>query len=146
MTLSRELLKFLTSTFTKPLSKDVWTALLDKYPEIKGADNVLVTPTMETGVKEDIKKKHGYLKTKEIFSFDVGLAEYQAPLLTAIDTDNEEDNSGPEPDDIKVMIEDALALLGNAVFRLNAWRPKRFSEYVTDLDKHLCPDSFYKLF
>lgn len=28
--------------------------------------------------------------------------------------DEDEEDSGPEPDDIKVMLEDALALLGNA--------------------------------
>ena len=166
--ISGDLLEFLTSTFTKPLSKDVWTALLDKYPEIKGTENVLVAPTMETGMKEDIKKKHGYLKTKEVFSFDDGLAERQAPLLTAvrpiiaalealeISLDEEGESPGPDPDDIKVMLEDSLALLGNAVFRLNAWRQKRFSEFLTDLgkrtlksdlpaDKHLFPDSFHKV-
>ena len=34
--------------------------------------------------------------------------------------EEDEEDSGPEPDGIKVMLEDALALLGNAVFRLNA--------------------------
>ena len=74
--------------------------------------------------------------------------------LEALDFNPEED-SGPEPHDIKVMLEDALALLGNAVFQLNAWRQRRFSEYLTDLgkhtlksdlpsDKHLSPDSFHK--
>ena len=59
ITLSDDLLEFLTSTFTKPLSKEVWTELLDKYPSIKGTENVLVSPTMETGMKDDIKNKHG---------------------------------------------------------------------------------------
>lgn len=69
--------------------------------------------------------------------------------------DDDEQDSGPEPDDIKVMLQDALALLGNAVSRLNARRQRRFSEYLTDLgkrtlksdlpsDKHLFPDSFHK--
>ena len=128
---------------------------------------MLLAPTMETGMKEDIKKKHGYYKTKESFFFDEGLAERQAPILTvvrpivaaleALDFNPEEDekDSGPESDDIKVMLEDTLALLGNAVFRLNAWRQRRFSEYLTDLDKrtlksdlpsdkHLFLDSFHK--
>ena len=49
------------------------------------------------------------------------------------------------------MLEDAVGLLGNAVFRLNSWRQRRFSEYQkylgkrtlkSDLpaDKHLFPD------
>ena len=162
---STDMLEFLTSAFTKRLSKAVWTELLDRYPAIEGMENVLVAPTMETGMKEDIKKKHGYYKTKESFSFDEGLADRQAPILMrpivaaleALDFNPEEDDeeSGPEPDDIKVMLEDALALLGNAIFRLNAWRQRRFSEYLTDLgkrtlksdlpsDKHLFPDSFHK--
>ena len=72
---STDMLEFLTSAFTKPLSKEVWTELLDRYPAIEA-------PSMETGMKEDIKKKHGYYKTKESFSFDEGLAERQAPILT----------------------------------------------------------------
>lgn len=110
-TLSDDLLEFLTSTFTKSLSKEVWTELLDKYPSIKGTETVLVSPTMETGMKDDIKKKHGYLKTKDLFAFDEGLAEKQAPLLTAVrpimaalealdmPTEGDEDVSGPEPED-----------------------------------------------
>ena len=78
------MLEFLTSAFTKPLSKAVWTELLDKHPAVEGMENVLVAPVMETGMKEDIKKKHGYYKTKESFSFDEGLAERQSPILTAV--------------------------------------------------------------
>ena len=164
---STDMLEFLTSAFTKPLSKAVWTELLDRYPAIEGMENLLVAPTIKTGMKEDIKKKHGYYNTKESFSFDEGLAERQAPILTAVrpivaalealdfNPEEDEEDSGPEPDDIKVMLEDALALLGNAVFRLNAWRQRRFSEYLTDLgkrtlksdlpsDKHLFSDSFHK--
>lgn len=53
ITLSGNLLKFITSTFTKSLSKEVWTTLLDKYPGIHYTENVQVAPTMETGMKED---------------------------------------------------------------------------------------------
>ena len=58
--------------------------------------------------------------------------------MTALETleipsEENEDFSGPEPEDIKIMLEDALTLLGNAVFRLNSWRQRRFSEYFTDL-------------
>lgn len=48
------------------------------------------------------------------------------------------------------MLEDALVLLGNANARLNVWRQRRFSDYLTDLgrrtlregiptDRHLFP-------
>ena len=57
MSVSTDMLEFLTSAFTNPLSKAVWTELLDRYPAIEGMENVLVAPTMETGMKEDIKKK-----------------------------------------------------------------------------------------
>ena len=53
--ISDDLLEFLTSPFTKPPSKEVWTELLDKYPSIKGTENVLVFPTMQIGIKEDKK-------------------------------------------------------------------------------------------
>ena len=130
---STDMLEFLTSAFTKPLSKAVWTELLDKHPAVEGMENVLVAPVMETGMKEDIKKKHGYYKTKESFSFDEGLAERQSPILTAVrpivaalealdfNPEKDEDSGPSEPDDMKVILEDALAVLGNAVFQLNAW-------------------------
>ena len=51
------------------------------------------------------------------------------------------------------MLEDALVLLGNANVRLNSWRQRRFSEYLTEVgkctlkeeipsDQHLFPDRF----
>ena len=58
--ISPDMLDFLTSAFTKPLSKAVWTELLEKYPAIEGMENVL-----KSVMKEDIKKKHGQYKTKE---------------------------------------------------------------------------------
>ena len=63
---------------------------------------------------------------------------------------------GPDPDEIKCLLEDALVLLGNANVRLNQWRQKQFSEYLTEVgrctlkagiptDKHLSPDQFHKM-
>ena len=52
--------------------------------EIQGTESVLTAPKMEAGMKEDIQRKHGYNKTKEVFTFDEGLADKQATfLLTA---------------------------------------------------------------
>ena len=42
----------------------------------------MCAPTMEAGMKEEIRKSHGHRKTKEVFSFDDGLAEQQGPFLT----------------------------------------------------------------
>ena len=53
------------------------------------------------------------------------------------------------------MLEDALVLLGNTNARLNVWRLRRFSEYLTDLggrtlregiptDRHLFPQQFHE--
>ena len=165
--LSDEITAFVTSTFTKRLSKEVWSDLMQKYPPIKGMEEVLVAPTMETGTREYIKQKFGYNKTKEVFTSDDGLVEKQAPFLAvarpiaaALDlleeppNPDESDGNGPDPDEIKAYLKDALALLGNANFRLNAWRQKRFWEFLTDVgkrilkediptDKHLFPDKFH---
>ena len=45
------------------------------YPQIKDTESFLVAPTMEDDMKEDVKRLHGYTKTKELFAFDDGLAE-----------------------------------------------------------------------
>ena len=148
--LSSDLLEFLKAAFTKSLSKEVWTQLMEKYPSMQGTENIFISPTMEAGMREDIKKKHGYAWSKDVLAFDDGLADRQAPFLTvarpifaalesleAVNTDGEEDLPGPEPEDINVMLEDAIALLGNAVSRLNSWRQRRFSEYLTDLGKRM---------
>ena len=98
-------------------------------------------------MKEELKKRHGYTKTKELFSFDDGLAECQSAFLvvacsllaalTALDNSGGEDEDDiPDPDAIRDLVEDALVLLGNANFRLNAWRQKRFSEFLTEVVKH----------
>ena len=66
----------------------------------------------------------------------------------------EDEDKGPDPDTNKDLLEDALVLLGNANFRLNAWRQKCFSEFLTEVgkrtlregipaDKHLFPDNFH---
>ena len=79
-----ELLALTTQAFAKSLPKDTWKGLTENDPEIDGTESVLVAPTMEMGMKDDIRKKHGQSKTNEVFSFDDGLAEKQAAfLLTA---------------------------------------------------------------
>ena len=148
--LSDEITAFATSAFTKRLSKEVWSDLMQKYPPIKGKEEVLVAPTMETGTREYIKQKFGYHKTKEVFTSDDGLVEKQAPFLAvarpvaaALDlleeppNPDESDSNGPDPDEIKAYLEDALVLLGNANFRLNAWRQKRFGEFLADVGKRI---------
>ena len=118
-------------------------------------------------MKEDIKRRHGYTKTKELFAFDDGLVERQSaflvvarPLLAALTTladvygGKESGSEDVDPDAIKDLLEDALVLLGNAHFRLNTWRQKRFSEFLTEVGKrtlkecfpagkHLFPDMFH---
>ena len=92
-------------------------------------------------MKEEIRKMHGYLKTKDVFAFDDALAEKQGtflltarPIIAALDHPSEAEE-GPDPDLVKGMLEDALVLLGNANVRLNSWRQRRFSEYLTEVGK-----------
>jgi hypothetical protein len=113
-------------------------------------------------MKEALRNQHGHAKTKEVLAFDEGLADQQTPFLmvarpllaalTALDAPEEE---GPDPDSIKDYLEDALVMLGNAHVRLNNWRQRRFSEFLTDIgkrtlkegmptDKHLFPDKFHE--
>ena len=90
-------------------------------------------------MKEDIKRRHGYTKTKELFAFDDGLVKLQSallvvarPLLAALTAhDNVHGGTQSEsedvyPDAIKDLLDDTLVLLGNADLRLNTWRQKRF--------------------
>lgn len=75
--------------------------------------------------------------------------------LTALDNSGGEDeDEGPDADAIKDLLKDDLVLLGNANLRLNAWRQKRFSEFLTEVgkrtlregipaDKHLFLDKFH---
>ena len=166
-TISEDLLAFTTKAFSRALTKEKWKELTTSYPQIKDTESFLVAPSMEAGMKEDIKKRHGYTKTKELFAFDDGLVDRQSaflvvarPLLaalTALDDvhgGKESDSEDVDPDAIKDLLEDALVLLGNAHFRLNTWRQKRFSEFLTEVgkrtlkecipaDKHLFPDKFH---
>ena len=164
--LSSELLDLTTKAFTKPLAKEKWKDLSASYPPIKGTESFMRAPTMEAGMKEEIRKVHGHRKTKEVFSFDDGLAEQQGPFLAVarpilaalmnLDSPpNEEGEGGPDPEVVREMLEDALVLLGNANARLNVWRQRRFSDYLTDLgrrtlrggiptDRHLFPHKFHE--
>ena len=127
---------------------------MEQYPDIKGTADFLVSPIMQTGMKEDIKRVHGLSRTKDLFIFDEGLADKQAPFIyivrplvstlqalepTKMDIDGDEP-SGPDRDHIKALIEDAIVLLGNAHCRLNNWRKKSFAEYLTDVDKRTLKD------
>ena len=51
---------------------------------IEGTESVLVAPTMETGMKDDVRKKHCQSKIKELFSFNNGLVEKQVAFLLAV--------------------------------------------------------------
>ena len=54
-TLSADVTSFLTTAFTKHVSKDVqWPNLMNKYPRIKNRE-MLAAFTMQTGTKEYIK-------------------------------------------------------------------------------------------
>ena len=163
---SAELLDLTMKAFSKALSVEKWKELIDSYPPIEGADSILIAPTMEAGMKEDLRNRHGYQKTKEVLAFDEGLSEKQAsyicvarPILSALsalDTISEDgEPDGPDPDTIKAMLEDALAMLGNANARLNGWRQRRFSEFLTEIgkrtlregiptDSHLFPHKFHE--
>ena len=63
------------------------------------------------------------------------------PLLAALtgleNSGGEDEHEGPDPDAIKDLLEDALVFLGNANFGFNAWRQKRFSEFLTEGGKHI---------
>jgi len=161
--ISQDLLSFTNKAYSRSLSKDKWKEMTTSYTQIKDTESLLAAPTMEAGMKEELKKRHGYTKTKELLAFDDGLAERQCaflvvarPLLaalTALDNSGEEDkDEGPDPDAIKDLLEDAP--VGNANFRLNSWRQKRFSAFLSEVgkrtlregipaDKHLFPDKFH---
>ena len=135
--------------------------LLQFYPTIKDTDSFLISPKLETGMKEALRNQHGHVKTKDVLAFDEGLADQQTPflmvarpLLAALKALDAPDEEGPDPDSIKDYLEDALVMLGNAHVRLNNWRQRRFSEFLTDIgkrtlkegiptDKHLFPDKFH---
>ena len=117
--LSADLLDLITNAFSKALSVEKWKELFDTYPPIEGTDSILIAPTMEAGMKEDLRHRHYYQKTKEVLAFDEGLSEKQAhyicvarPILSALsalDAISEDvESDGPDPDTIKAMLEDAL--------------------------------------
>ena len=110
--ISQDLLSFTNKAFSRSLSKDKWKELTTSYTQIKDTESLLVTPTMDAGMKEQLKKRHDYTKTNELFTFDDGLAERQSAFLvvarlllaalTALDSSGEEDeDEGPDPDAIK---------------------------------------------
>ena len=65
--ISSELLDLTTKAFTKPLTTEKWKDLSASYPPIKGTEGFMRAPTMEAGMKEEIRKSHGHRKTKEVF-------------------------------------------------------------------------------
>ena len=58
--LSSELFDLTNKTFTKPLTKEKWKDLSASYPPIKGRESFMCAPTMEAGMKEEIRKSHGH--------------------------------------------------------------------------------------
>ena len=134
--ISKELLERTQQAFSKSLTRDTWRTLTQNYPEIVGTETLLGAPTMETGMKEGIRKKHGFNKTKDVFAFDEGLVEKQAtylltarPILASLSAldrvgEEEDETEAPDPDVIKGMLEDALVFLGNATVHLNSWRQR----------------------
>ena len=110
--ISQDLLSFTNKAFSRSLSKDKWKELTTSYTQIKDTESLLAAPTMDAGMKEQLKKRHDYTKTNELFTFDDGLAERQSAFLvvarlllaalTALDSSGEEDeDEGPDPDAIK---------------------------------------------
>lgn len=117
-------------------------------------------------MKDEIRKSHGHQKTKEVFTFDDGLAEQQGPFLSVAgpilaalmlleSPPNKEGEGGPDPNTVWEMLEDALVTLGNANVCLNVWQQQCFSDFLTDLgkrtlhkgivtDKHLFPHQFHE--
>ena len=75
--LSSELLNLTTKAFTWPLSRDKWMELFASYPQL--TDGFMGALTMEAGMKETIRKSHGFRKTKDVLASDGGLAEQEVP-------------------------------------------------------------------
>ncbi|PFX12583.1 hypothetical protein AWC38_SpisGene23431 [Stylophora pistillata] len=145
--ISPELLDLTSRAFAKPLEKDKWKELISSYPCIKGTDSFLVAPTMEAGMKEELRKSHGHTKIKKTLAFGDGLAEKQAtiisvarPILAALEalddkTESDDGSEGIDPDTVEGMLEDALVMLGNANARLNEWRERRLLTFMTEIVK-----------
>ena len=79
-TISQDLLAFTTKAFSRALTKEKWKELTTSYPQIKDTESLLVAPTMEAGMKEDIKKRHGYTKRKTCFLLMMGLLNASPPF------------------------------------------------------------------
>ena len=75
-----EVLEVIKTAFSKQLSKDIWSDLMEKYPVIKGTEEILVAPIMETGTKEYMRQKFGHHKTEDVLASDEGLAEDNHPF------------------------------------------------------------------
>ena len=143
----------------------------EQYLDIQKTAEFLVSPVMQTRMKDDIKSVHRFTKTKYVFTFDDGLGDKQTsfifavrPLVWALQSlemvggvdDDGEEIQGSDPDHIKALIGDAIVLLGNAHCRLYSWRQRQFAEFLTDVgkrtlkdqipaDKHLFPEQFYNV-
>ena len=79
--ISQDRLSFTNKVFSRSLSKDKWKELTTSYTQMKDTESLLVAPTMEAGMKEELKKRHDYTKTNELFTFDDGSAERQSAFL-----------------------------------------------------------------
>ncbi|PFX25106.1 hypothetical protein AWC38_SpisGene10283 [Stylophora pistillata] len=109
-TISEELTSFLKSAFTKQLSKDVWTNLMEQYPDIKGTNDFLVSPVSQSAAKQ----------APVIFVVRPLVSALQALEPTGEVNVDEDEPSGPDPNHIKALIEDAIVQLGNVDCHLNS--------------------------
>ena len=57
--ISQDLLSFTNKVFSRSLSEDKWKGLIISYTQIKETESLLVAPTMEAGMKEELKERHG---------------------------------------------------------------------------------------
>ena len=66
-----------TKAFTKPLTKEKWKEIFSQLPPppIKGTDSFMRAPTMEAGMKDEIRKSHGHRKTKWVFTLMMALLD-----------------------------------------------------------------------
>ena len=78
-----------------------------------------------------------------------------AALMNLDSPPNDQGEGAPDPEVVREMLEDALVLLGNTNARLNVWRQRRFSDYLTVLgrrtlregiptDRHLFQNQFHE--
>jgi hypothetical protein len=103
-------------------------------------------------LKKKSSKERLYHKTKEVLTTDEAISARQAPfiavarpLATALDIleHPEYDNEDCAERDVMKAL-DALILLGNANIRLNNWRQKRFSEFLTEVGKRTLKEDTYR--